>query len=78
MLDTVAPVAARHSPAWFRYLGDTVRPATRVEDLSHACDRWPLCSVNASPEARRYYDELRKRNKTHLHALRLCRKVRDR
>jgi transposase len=42
----------------------------RGRRLADACDRWALCSITASPEARRYYDELRTRNKTHPQALR--------
>ena len=38
--------------------------------VANACDRWALCSLRASPGARRYYDEMRARNKTHGQAIR--------
>ncbi len=38
--------------------------------LVDACLRWAFCSLSASPGARRYYDQLRGRGKTHHQALR--------
>jgi hypothetical protein len=38
--------------------------------LSDACDQWAFCSLTRSSGARRYYDELRARGKTHRQALR--------
>jgi transposase len=40
---------------------------TRLYD---SCHRWAFSSLSASPGARRYYDSLRKRGKTHNQALR--------
>ncbi len=59
-------------------------PITRASGLSHvvlarhvrndhlgdALDRWAFCALTCSPGARRYYDELRARKKTHSQALR--------
>jgi Transposase/Transposase IS116/IS110/IS902 family len=42
----------------------------RNRRLADACDRWAFCSITASPGARRYYDQLRARGKTHGQALR--------
>jgi hypothetical protein len=42
----------------------------RNRRLSNACDQWAFCSLQPSPGARRYYDELRARGKTHRQALR--------
>jgi hypothetical protein len=42
----------------------------RNRRLSDACDQWAFCSLKPSPGARRYYDELRARGKTHRQALR--------
>ena len=42
----------------------------RNRRLSSACDRWAFCALTASPGARRYYDQLRSRGKTHSQALR--------
>lgn len=42
----------------------------RNRRLSDACDQWAFCALNASPGARRYYDQLRTRGKTHRQALR--------
>lgn len=42
----------------------------RNRRLSDACDRWAFCSLTRSPGARRYYDDLRTRGKTHHQALR--------
>lgn len=42
----------------------------RNRRLADACDRWAFCSLTTSPGARRYYDELRARGKTHQQALR--------
>lgn len=38
--------------------------------LGQTCLRWAYSSLTASPGARRYYDELRSRNKTHTQAIR--------
>ena len=38
--------------------------------LADALDQWAFCSLTQSPGARRYYDQLRARNKTHRQALR--------
>jgi len=38
--------------------------------LGDACLRWAFCAIQASPGARRYYDSLRGREKTHSAALR--------
>ena len=42
----------------------------RNHRLGDACDQWAFCSITRSPGARRYYDELRARGKTHRQALR--------
>jgi hypothetical protein len=42
----------------------------RNRRLGDACDQWAFCSLTSSPGARRYYDELRARGKTHRQALR--------
>ncbi len=42
----------------------------RNKRLSDAADQWAFCSLIASPGARAYYDELRRREKTHRQALR--------
>jgi hypothetical protein len=42
----------------------------RNRRLADACDQWAICATNASPGARRYYDQLRSRGKTHRQALR--------
>ena len=42
----------------------------RNRRLADACDQWAFCSLTQSPGARRYYDELRARDKTHHQALR--------
>jgi hypothetical protein len=42
----------------------------RNRRLADACDQWAFCALNASPGARRYYDQLRSRGKTHRQALR--------
>ena len=42
----------------------------RNRRLADALDQWAFCSLNASPGARAYYDELRSRNKTHRQAIR--------
>jgi Transposase/Transposase IS116/IS110/IS902 family len=42
----------------------------RNRRLSNACDQWAFCALTPSPGARRYYDELRARGKTHRQALR--------
>jgi transposase/transposase IS116/IS110/IS902 family protein len=38
--------------------------------LADAMDQWAFCSTNSSPGARRYYNELRARDKTHRQAVR--------
>ena len=38
--------------------------------LADACDQWAFCALTHSPGARVYYDELRRRGKTHHQALR--------
>jgi hypothetical protein len=38
--------------------------------LADAMDQWAFCSTTSSPGARRYYDELRARDKTHRQAVR--------
>ena len=43
---------------------------TRPRRLADALDQWAFCSLTRSPGARRYYDQLRGRNKTHRQALR--------
>jgi len=42
----------------------------RNRRLADALDQWAFCSLTKSPGARRYYDELRARDKTHHQALR--------
>jgi Transposase/Transposase IS116/IS110/IS902 family len=42
----------------------------RNRRLADACDQWAFCATSASPGARRYYDQLRGRGKTHRQALR--------
>ncbi len=42
----------------------------RNRRLADACDQWAFCALTRSPGARRYYDELRARGKTHRQALR--------
>jgi len=42
----------------------------RNRRLGDACDQWAFCALTRSPGARRYYDELRARGKTHRQALR--------
>jgi transposase len=42
----------------------------RNRRLATACDRWAFCSLTHSPGARRYYDVLRAREKSHSQALR--------
>jgi hypothetical protein len=42
----------------------------RPRRLADALDQWAFCSLTQSPGARRYYDQLRARNKTHRQALR--------
>jgi transposase len=42
----------------------------RNRRLADACERWAFCSLSSSPGARRYYDALRSRDKTHHQALR--------
>lgn len=42
----------------------------RPRRLADALDQWAFCSISQSPGARRYYDQLRARNKTHRQALR--------
>ena len=42
----------------------------RNRRLANACDQWAFCALTRSPGARRYYDELRARGKTHRQALR--------
>ena len=42
----------------------------RNRRLADALDRWAFCSLTHSPGARRYYDQLRARGKTHHQALR--------
>jgi hypothetical protein len=42
----------------------------RNRRLADALDQWAFCSLTRSAGARRYYDELRSRNKTHRQALR--------
>jgi hypothetical protein len=43
---------------------------SRNRRLIDACDQWAFCSLTHSQGARRYYDELRSRGKTHRVALR--------
>ena len=42
----------------------------RNRRLADALNQWAFCSLTQSPGARRYYDALRARNKTHHQALR--------
>jgi hypothetical protein len=42
----------------------------RNRRLADALDQWAFCSITRSPGARRYYDQLRSRDKTHRQALR--------
>ena len=42
----------------------------RNRRLADAMDQWAFSSLSASPGARRYYDELRRRDKTHRKAIR--------
>jgi Transposase/Transposase IS116/IS110/IS902 family len=42
----------------------------RNRRLADACERWAFCSLSSSPGARRYYDALRARGKTHSQATR--------
>jgi transposase len=42
----------------------------RNRRLADALEQWAFCSLTHSPGARRYYDQLRARNKTHRQALR--------
>lgn len=42
----------------------------RNRRLADACDQWAFCALTTSPGARRYYDQLRTRGKTHRRALR--------
>jgi transposase len=42
----------------------------RNRRLADACERWAFCSSTQSPGARRYYDALRARGKTHCQAIR--------
>ena len=42
----------------------------RNRRLADACEQWAFCSLTHSAGARRYYDELRARGKTHHQALR--------
>jgi hypothetical protein len=42
----------------------------RNRRLADALEQWAFCSLTRSPGARRYYDRLRARNKTHRQALR--------
>jgi transposase len=42
----------------------------RNDRLADACDRWAFCSMNTSPGARRYYDDLRSVGNSHRQALR--------
>lgn len=42
----------------------------RNRRLADACERWAFCSLSSSPGARRYYDALRARGKTHHQATR--------
>jgi transposase len=42
----------------------------RNRRIGDACDQWAFCALSASPGARRYYDQLRDREKTHRQALR--------
>jgi transposase len=42
----------------------------RNKRLADAVDQWAFCSLNSSPGARHYYDELRARDKTNRQAIR--------
>jgi hypothetical protein len=42
----------------------------RNRRLGDSLDRWAFCSITCSAGARRYYDELRARGKTHRQATR--------
>ena len=42
----------------------------RTRRLADALEQWAFCSLTQSPGARRYYDQLRARTKTHRQALR--------
>ena len=42
----------------------------RNRRLANALDQWAFCSLSGSPGARRYYDELRAREKSHRQAVR--------
>jgi hypothetical protein len=42
----------------------------RNRRLSNACEQWAFCTLTKSPGAKRYYEELRARGKTHRQALR--------
>jgi transposase len=42
----------------------------RNRRLTNACEQWAFCALKPSPGAKRYYDELRARGKTHRQALR--------
>ena len=42
----------------------------RNRRLADALEQWAFCSLTQSPGARRYYDQLRARTKTHRQALR--------
>jgi hypothetical protein len=42
----------------------------RNRRLADAMDQWAFSSITSSPGARRYYDELRARDKTHRKAIR--------
>ena len=43
---------------------------SRNKHLAAAADQWAFCSLQRSPGAREYYDELRARHKTHRKAIR--------
>ena len=43
---------------------------SRNRRLASALDQWAFCSLSGSPGARRYYDELRARDKSHRQAVR--------
>jgi len=45
------------------------RRVARNQRLADACVRWAFCSLQQSPGARAYYDQLRARNKGHYAAL---------
>ncbi len=42
----------------------------RNKRIGNACDQWAFCALTRSPGAKRYYDQLRARKKTHRQALR--------